>query len=79
MILYPEVQERVHQELDRVAGDRNQITMADKVNLPYVEATLNEIWRYCNVAPFGPPRDGASSIFLACFSERLRLYSNWPG
>ena len=30
--------------------------MKDKPNLPYVEATLNEVWRVCNIAPIGPPR-----------------------
>ena len=32
--------------------------MEDKARLPYAEATLNEVWRFCNVAPFGPPRRG---------------------
>jgi cytochrome P450 len=56
LILHPEVQDKVQEELDRVADGRQQVTMADKPRLPYVEATLNEVWRYCNVAPFGPPR-----------------------
>ena len=30
--------------------------MKDKPNLAYVEATLNEVWRVCNIAPIGPPR-----------------------
>jgi len=58
MVLHPEVQERVHEELERVAEGRDHVTMEDRARLPYVEATLNEIWRYCNVAPFGPPRRG---------------------
>jgi cytochrome P450 len=63
MVLHPEVQERVHEELDRVAEGRDHVTMEDRARLPYVEATLNEIWRYCNVAPFGPPRRGSSLFF----------------
>ncbi len=58
MVLHPEVQELVHEELERVAEGRDHVTMEDRARLPYVEATLNEIWRYCNVAPFGPPRRG---------------------
>ena len=30
--------------------------MKDKPNIPYIEATLNEILRVCHVAPIGPPR-----------------------
>jgi cytochrome P450 len=56
LILHPEVQDKVQEELDRVADGRQQVTMADRPQLPYVEATLHEVWRYCNVTPFGPPR-----------------------
>jgi len=58
MVLHPEVQQRLHEELDRVAEGRDHITMKDQSTLPYFEATLNEIWRYCNVAPLNPPRRG---------------------
>ena len=70
MVLHPEVQERVHEELDRVVEGRDHVTMEDRARLPYVEATLNEIWRYCNVAPFGPPRRGRS-LFLHRTLKRL--------
>ncbi len=70
MVLHPEVQERVHEELDSVAEGRDHVTMEDRARLPYVEATLNEIWRYCNVAPFGPPRRGRS-LFLNRTLKRL--------
>ena len=36
LALYPEVQTKCRQEIDRVVGDRN-ITLDDKTNLPYVE------------------------------------------
>ena len=62
MLLHPEVQERVQEELARVVGDRDQVTMGDRARLPYLEATLNEVWRYCNVAPIGPPRAGKQHI-----------------
>jgi len=54
MMRYPEVQEKVHDDLEKI--DADCVTMKDKTKLPYVEATLNEIWRFCNIAPFGPPR-----------------------
>jgi len=54
MVRYQDVQEKVHQELEKL--DVPCVTMNEKPKLPYVEATLNEIWRFCNVAPFAPPR-----------------------
>ena len=54
MMRYPEIQDKVHDDLDKI--DADCVTMKDRTKIPYVEATLNEIWRFCNVAPFGPPR-----------------------
>jgi cytochrome P450 family 2 subfamily J len=72
LILYPEVQDRVHAELDRVEaaadGGRHQITLADKPRLPYVEATLHEVWRYCNVAPVQSPRHVRKELTLGKYS-----------
>jgi methyl farnesoate epoxidase / farnesoate epoxidase len=42
--------------------------MEDKPRLPYVEATLNEVWRYCNVAPFGPPRKVRKELEVGKYS-----------
>jgi hypothetical protein len=76
MVLHPEVQERVHEELERVAEGRDHVTMEDRARLPYVEATLNEIWRYCNVAPFGPPRRGRR-FFLPDLDETVARDMKW--
>merc|ERR1712227_363832 len=54
LIRYPEVQAKLHANLDSVK--RDVITCKDKPDLAYVEAVLSEIWRFCNIAPFGPPR-----------------------
>ena len=62
MIRYPEVQEKVQQELDKI--DADYVTMKDKFSLPYVEATLNEVWRFCNVAPSAPPRVANEAVSL---------------
>ena len=32
------------------------VRMADKDQLPFTEATLNEVWRIANVVPITPPR-----------------------
>jgi len=54
LIRHPDVQEKVHASLSSVSGDI--VTMKDKAQLSYVEATISEVWRFCNIAPFGPPR-----------------------
>ncbi|GJJ13541.1 hypothetical protein Clacol_007795 [Clathrus columnatus] len=51
-ILHPEAQEKVHEELDRVLGDRLP-TLADRKELPYVNAFLSEVLRWRPAAPLG--------------------------
>jgi len=56
MMKNPEIQAKVHDEIMNATGDSEFVTLADKDNLPYTEATLNEVWRFCNVVPLPPPR-----------------------
>lgn len=62
MMHHPDVQAKVHAELDSVANGRKYIDMNDREKIPYTEATLNEAWRHVAVAPFGPPRAGHKDV-----------------
>lgn len=46
MLLYPEVQKRAHEELDRVIGRGKMPTMDDDANLPYIRACMKETLRW---------------------------------
>lgn len=52
---YPEIQEKVHRELDEVIGPKRLPCLKDKKSLPYLEATLAEVLRLRPVAPLGVP------------------------
>jgi len=54
LMRHPDVQTKLQAELDEIESE--VITLKDKNQLPYTEATLSEMWRFCNIAPFGPPR-----------------------
>ena len=45
MILYPEIQLRGQEEVDRILGKGNLPTFEDMVNLPYVDAIYKEVLR----------------------------------
>ena len=45
MILYPEIQRRGQEEVDRILGKGNLPTFEDMVNLPYVGAIYKEVLR----------------------------------
>ncbi len=51
MMLHPEIQKKVHTELDQVTGGTRIPTTADRKNTPYTEAVIQEIFRKANVFP----------------------------
>jgi len=59
LMRYPDIQLKLHENLDSIESDL--ITMSDKTQLSYAEATMNEVWRFCNIAPFGPPRHNSKA------------------
>ncbi|KAI8492617.1 hypothetical protein Bbelb_296580 [Branchiostoma belcheri] len=54
LLVNPEVQERVQQELDAVLG-QGQASVLDRASLPYTQATIQEILRYRPSATFSLP------------------------
>ena len=55
MMLYPDVQERVQQEIDSVLGSDRLPCLRDRARLPYTEATLHEIQRFSSLLSFTIP------------------------
>ncbi|KAJ5628173.1 hypothetical protein N7490_010401 [Penicillium lividum] len=55
MTLYPEVQRKAQEEIDRVLGAGRLPKMADRAKLPYIEAVVKETLRWHPVAPMGIP------------------------
>ena len=55
MTLYPEVQRKAQEEIDRVLGVGRLPKMIDRVNLPYIDAVVKETLRWHPVAPMGIP------------------------
>ncbi|CAH1263867.1 CYP2U1 [Branchiostoma lanceolatum] len=55
MILHPDIQEKVQQEIDSVLGPNQEPSMVHRSQMPYTEATLTEVSRLASVAPFAVP------------------------
>ncbi|KAF1976591.1 cytochrome P450 [Bimuria novae-zelandiae CBS 107.79] len=55
MTLYPDVQKRAQEELDRVIGSSRLPVAADKDSLPYIHAVMLETHRWHPVTPMGLP------------------------
>ncbi|KIK24043.1 hypothetical protein PISMIDRAFT_421565 [Pisolithus microcarpus 441] len=61
MILNPEIQDKVHEELDAVVGKGVLPTFEDRERLPYLQAVLYEVMRWHPVLPLGVPRATTAS------------------
>ncbi|KAJ6477499.1 cytochrome P450 [Mycena vulgaris] len=55
MVLYPDVQTRAQLEIDNIIGRHRLPTYADRMNLPYIVATVRETLRWRPVLPLGLP------------------------
>ena len=62
MLLYPDAQIWVQEELDRVIGKDRLPRFADRENLPYLEALIKEVHRWNPVTPLG----ASNSYYVAC-------------
>ena len=78
MMKYPEIQDKVQEEIRKATGDNELVTLADKDNLPYTEATLNEVWRFCNIVPFTGPRKVAGQLKVGNFEIPSGVYCQAP-
>lgn len=53
LVIFPEVQERAQEEIDRVVGNDRLPTFDDRQNLPYIDGIVKEAWRWNPVGPMG--------------------------
>ncbi|XP_073442756.1 cytochrome P450 2D15-like [Dendrobates tinctorius] len=55
MILYPDVQSKVQDEIDRVIGRARKPTMGDLLQMPYTNAVIHEVQRCGDILPLSLP------------------------
>ena len=55
MSAYPEVQEKVFQQIDKVVGQDRVVALSDRADLALVEATIYEVLRFSGPVPFALP------------------------
>ncbi|XP_051987311.1 cytochrome P450 2K1-like isoform X2 [Xyrauchen texanus] len=61
MAKYPNIQDRVHEEIDRVLAGHEPAT-EDRKNLPYTDAVIHEIQRLADIVPMNIPHSTSCDV-----------------
>nr|XP_034372679.1 cytochrome P450 2D3 isoform X2 [Arvicanthis niloticus] len=67
MILHPDVQRKVQQEIDETIGQARCPEMADQARMPYTNAVIHEVQRFADIVPMNLPHKTSRDIEVQGF------------
>ncbi|XP_032047673.1 cytochrome P450 2C4-like isoform X2 [Aythya fuligula] len=64
LLKYPQIQEKVQEEIDRVVGRSRRPCVADRTQMPYTDAVAHEIQRFITLIPLSIPHAVTKDIYF---------------
>ncbi|KAM8952279.1 cytochrome P450 2A6-like [Pelodytes ibericus] len=55
LVKHPEIQAKIHQEIDEIIGRERTPNFSDLSQMPYTDAVISEILRFCDLVPMNLP------------------------
>ncbi|XP_006879913.1 PREDICTED: cytochrome P450 2E1-like [Elephantulus edwardii] len=64
LMKYPEIEEKLHEEIDRVIGPSRIPAIKDRLQMPYMDAVVHEIQRFINLVPSNLPHEATQDTMF---------------
>ncbi|XP_036593068.1 cytochrome P450 2C23-like [Trichosurus vulpecula] len=62
LLKHPQVQAKIHEEIDRVIGPNRVPSIMDRQDMPYMDAVVHEMQRFIDLIPLNLPREVVQDI-----------------
>ncbi|CAG2110465.1 unnamed protein product, partial [Medioppia subpectinata] len=63
-VKHKDIQKRLHEEIDDVIGRDRSPTWADRLDMPYIQAFINEVFRWKTIAPLNLMRSASEDAYI---------------
>ncbi|XP_074742037.1 cytochrome P450 2W1-like isoform X3 [Strix uralensis] len=73
LMKYPEIQKKVHAEIERVLGPGCLPTFEDRKNMPFTNAVIHEVQRFVTLLPHVPRCTSVDTHFKGYFIPKIHL------